>query len=191
MCEFSGKLVAWLDRELPAGKASEVAQHLRECGDCRTELAMYEHTSAAFDTYLDAVVARNVRHVLPRWWVPAVGAVAAVIAAVVVLAFWSPRSAQQPAVPLPLSVAAVVPPVQSASAPLSVAGNRIPRKRVVSTGPASAQDESTFLPAEPVVRITIPAEEIFPPGAVPAGVSINADLTIGPDGSVQWILLRP
>ena len=33
MCEFSGKLIAWLDRELPASEAADVERHVRiVCG---------------------------------------------------------------------------------------------------------------------------------------------------------------
>ena len=62
------------------------------------------------------------------------------------------------------------------------------------TGQASASAQSydaSGFPAEPAVEITIPADAIFPPGAVPEGVSFAADVTIAPDGSAQQIRLRP
>jgi hypothetical protein len=40
------------------------------------------------------------------------------------------------------------------------------------------------------VEIAIPADAIFPPGAVPEGFSFAADVTIAPDGSAQQIGLR-
>ena len=30
MCDFSGKLIAWLDRELPASEAADVERHVRD-----------------------------------------------------------------------------------------------------------------------------------------------------------------
>ena len=36
MCDFSGKLVAWLDRELPAEEAADVERHLEACTECRS-----------------------------------------------------------------------------------------------------------------------------------------------------------
>jgi hypothetical protein len=51
--------------------------------------------------------------------------------------------------------------------------------------------ESDWSPSTPAIRIAIPINEIFPPGAVPDGVSFSADLTIAPDGSAQWLRLWP
>jgi hypothetical protein len=48
-----------------------------------------------------------------------------------------------------------------------------------------------WIPVESVIEIVIPAEAVFPPGAVPEGVSFNADLTIGADGSARGLWLRP
>jgi hypothetical protein len=39
--------------------------------------------------------------------------------------------------------------------------------------------------------MAIPADAVFPPGAVPEGVSFTADVSIGPDGSAQQIRFRP
>ena len=48
-----------------------------------------------------------------------------------------------------------------------------------------------LLPAEPAIEIVIPAEAVFPPGAIPEGVSFNANLTIGADGFAQRLRLWP
>jgi hypothetical protein len=54
------------------------------------------------------------------------------------------------------------------------------------------QNEDTNLPvSEPAVEIAIPADAIFPPGAVPEGVGFTADVTIAPDGSARQVRLRP
>jgi hypothetical protein len=40
------------------------------------------------------------------------------------------------------------------------------------------------------IQIAIPAEAMFPPGAMPAGINFVADMRIALDGSVQQIRLR-
>jgi len=44
---------------------------------------------------------------------------------------------------------------------------------------------------EPSVQIAIAAAAMFPPGAVPEGVSFVADLSIGADGSARQVRLQP
>jgi hypothetical protein len=41
------------------------------------------------------------------------------------------------------------------------------------------------------VQIAIPAEAMFPPGAMPEGMSFIAEVSIGADGSVERLRLRP
>jgi hypothetical protein len=43
---------------------------------------------------------------------------------------------------------------------------------------------------ETAVQIAIPADAMFPPGAVPNGMNWNAELIIAPDGSVKQVRLR-
>jgi hypothetical protein len=42
-----------------------------------------------------------------------------------------------------------------------------------------------------MIQIAIPADEMFPPGAVPEGMHFVADLTIAADGSAERLRLRP
>ena len=44
--------------------------------------------------------------------------------------------------------------------------------------------------ADPAIQIAIPADSMFPPGAVPEGVNFVASLSLA-DGSVQAIRLQP
>jgi len=44
---------------------------------------------------------------------------------------------------------------------------------------------------ESVIQIAIPADEMFPPGAVPEGMQFAADLTIAADGSAKRLRLQP
>jgi hypothetical protein len=42
-----------------------------------------------------------------------------------------------------------------------------------------------------MIQIAFPADEMFPPGAVPEGMHFVADVTISPDGSAERLRLRP
>jgi hypothetical protein len=42
-----------------------------------------------------------------------------------------------------------------------------------------------------MIQIAIPADEMFPPGAVPEGMHFVADVTIAADGSAEQLRLRP
>jgi hypothetical protein len=51
------------------------------------------------------------------------------------------------------------------------------------------QGLSPFL-AEPAIEIAIPADAMFPPGAVPTGMSFMAELTIAADGTALQLGLH-
>jgi hypothetical protein len=58
--------------------------------------------------------------------------------------------------------------------------------------PVQVQSKNVnWVPSEPAIEIVVPAESMFPPGAVPEGFAFTADLSIAPDGSAQQIRLRP
>jgi anti-sigma factor RsiW len=205
MCDFSGKLMAWHDGELSAGDAAEVERHLQICEQCRGQVEAYRQLSGAFDGYCDAyceaVTATRSRRKLSRRGLTVAGAAAAVVAALFLLA---PRARLQllPArVPAPETMAALptqpTPPAQTAQTattpikPVSRIERSEGRKQIGGVAPQPQDQDSNGLPAEPAVEIAIPADAIFPPGAVPEGVSFTADVTIAPDGSAQQIRLRP
>ncbi len=54
MCDFSGKLIAWLDRELPAEEAAEVERHLQGCSGCRSDVDAFKRVSIEFDASAEA-----------------------------------------------------------------------------------------------------------------------------------------
>lgn len=58
MCEFEGKLLAWLDKELPSPDAIAVEQHVRECAECRFRSDAYQRVSTAFAAYREAASVR-------------------------------------------------------------------------------------------------------------------------------------
>ena len=46
-------------------------------------------------------------------------------------------------------------------------------------------------PNQAPVYIAIPADALFPPGALPEGVAFVADVNLRPDGSAQRLQLQP
>jgi hypothetical protein len=75
----------------------------------------------------------------------------------------------------------------------SAAAEPEPKKSpvVVQAAPPVRDEVTDILAEEPVIRIAIPADEMFPPGAVPEGIRFAADLTIAADGSAGRLRLRP
>jgi anti-sigma factor RsiW len=183
MCDLSGRLIAWLDRELREDEAADVERHLRACAECRSQVAAFEQVSGTFDAYCDAVIASNVRRRLPRW-VPVWSGAAAAVAAALLLAF--PRAPVEPFVRHPAVIA--VPPAifrETAPPPTKTVRRRHATPRVQS------QNANVLPAAGPAIQIAIPAEGMFPPGAVPDGISFTADLSIAADGSAQRLRLQP
>jgi len=206
MCNFTGKLTAWLDGELAVNEAADVEQHLQLCAECRSSVEARRQVSSAFDAYCDAyreaAKAPRPGRNLPRR-VPVVSGVAAVAAALAALFLLAPRAHVQlspAATPVPIAGTAVdsqpIPAVRAAQPSPSI--RAIPRiepgKRLGQMRHAASQpqgEEINRLPLGPAVEIAIPADAIFPPGSIPEGVGFTADVTIAPDGSAQQIRLRP
>jgi anti-sigma factor RsiW len=179
MSEHPANLIAWLDCELPDAEAADMRRHLKGCASCRNRLRAYTEVSRAFDAFCDATATSRARRRLPRW--AAVSSAAA--AAALLLAFPRARVELPPAnVPSATAPAAVV--LELPPAPATA----VHRRHLVA--PPQNQ-EAGWLPAEPAIQIAIPAEAIFPPGAIPDGVSFIADVSIAADGSAQRLRLRP
>lgn len=195
MCEFSGKLIAWFDRELPAGEAADVERHVRVCTECRSQLGAYERVSDAFEAYCDAAMTSKIRR-RPTRWVLAVSGAAAVAAAFFLALpharLQPPRAPAQAAAASQLLFLETERP-RAVPAKSAVLIEKVHRQQLVAPAPPQEvmRQNATWLPAEPAIQIAIPAEAMFPPGAVPEGVSFTADLTIAADGSAQRLRLRP
>jgi anti-sigma factor RsiW len=181
MCDGQGKLMAWLDDELPQEEAAEVAGHVEGCAECRSEREAYERVSKTFDAYCEAVMTAKTHHGIPRWVPALAGAVAAV--AVLFLSFArarvEPRAMASP-------VVAAIPKVLDATP--------APSKKVHRPHPAVARVQeqiNSWRPAESAVEIAIPAEAMFAPGAMPEGMNFIAEVSIGSDGAVKRLRLRP
>ena len=187
MCDFSGKLVAWMDRELPDEEAAEVERHVRDCSECRGCVDAYEQVSREFAAYCDAAgTSTKTRRLLPNWVPVLSGAAAAVVLLVV---FVLQTAVFGPAPVKPVSVAARVADASQAAIRETAARpvEKVHRRHLI--GPTKIP-RTTWISAEPAIQISIPAEAMFPPGAVPEGTTFIADVRMGADGSVQGLQLR-
>jgi anti-sigma factor RsiW len=206
MCDFTEKLMAWVDKELSDNDAAAVERHLQGCPECRDRVEAYRQASGAFDrycdAYCDAVIASKPGRKLTRRVLTISGGVAAA-AAVSMFFFVAARWRAQPAAPGAAPTPTVIevaktlsptPPAQPAPAATKPASRIQHRKGAEQIKQAVTQrqsEETSWLASEPAVEIAIPADAIFPPGAVPEGVGFTADVTIAPDGSAQQVRLRP
>src|SRR5215471_2210715 len=86
MCDHSGRLMAWLDRELGNDQMVELERSIGACSECRSRLESYKQASANLDAYCDAVLSANTQQKrLPRWAPVLTTAAAAAITATLVL----------------------------------------------------------------------------------------------------------
>jgi anti-sigma factor RsiW len=198
MCDFSGKLIAWLDHELPAEETAAVERHLEACSVCRCRVDAYKRASSEFDAYCEEAIAPNARRGMPRW-VPVVSAAGAVGVLMLLFLILPRTPGKSPALHAPEAAAAASPAVVGKGLPAPVRSvHRVHRQHAVAPvqnqneNSALAQNQNAYsLPDEPVIQIAIPAEEMFPPGAVPEGMHFVADVTIAADGSAERLRLRP
>ncbi len=213
MCEFSQRLIAWLDHELPVEEALKVELHLDACAECGRDLRTYEQLSSTIDAYCDAAMESGAPRSEPRWK-PALlgaGAVAAVLALVLVspqgrvrkspanatLAA-APASASRVAAEVRVPLNSAIPSAARSSFRTSVESTGLPKQENLSS--ITAREKTAFSAAalgadwrspEPAIQITIPADAVLPPGAAPEGVSFVAEVSIAPDGSAQQIVVQP
>jgi len=191
MCDFPGRLVAWLDGEMPEGEAAEVQRHVQSCVECRSRIDAYERVSKGVNAYCDEAVATKVHRGAVRWEL--VLSAAAVVGIALLMAF--PRArvertlAQQPVAAAPAlhDVAAVGSgdePLETAPAP----EQKIHRRRAAVPAPIQ---NTNWVATAPAIQIAIPADAMFPPGAVPDGINFVAEVSIAPDGSAQGLRLQP
>lgn len=185
MCDVRGKLIGWIDRELPADQAGEVERHVEKCEECRRWIATYGQVGEEFNAYCDAMMAAKAPRRVPRW-VPVLAS-ALVAASVMLVAFLRTRVEPPPI---------VAPTVASASVPNVVtplAAKPAPRKATTRRHHAAprVRERATEVQAmDTAIEIAIPAEAMFPPGAVPNGINFIGELRIAPDGSVKQVRLR-
>jgi hypothetical protein len=181
MCDFSGRLVAWMDRELPDNEAADVERHVRDCSECRGRVDAYEQVSRAFVAYCDAATGEKTRRRLKRL----VPALASAAAAAVLFMVFQPKAVKQ--TPVRPRVAEAAPAVVVETETATKLVKKVHRRHV--TVPMKTPNAS-WASAEPSIQIAIPVEAMFPPGAVPEGITFIADLSMAADGSVQGLRLR-
>jgi hypothetical protein len=186
MCELSGKLMAWLDHELQNDEMGQVQQHIQACALCQSQLGAFQQASSAFSAYRDAVLASKSVPRLPRY-VPALSVATALATAAALFLFFH-HTRVEPLLAPPSSAQAAPPAALLGKASVPAPSKTIHRRRASS--PALTQGV-TLPPAEPAIQISFPVESMFPPGAVPEGISFTADVSIAADGSPQQIQLRP
>jgi anti-sigma factor RsiW len=199
MCDRSGKLIAWLDGELPPQEAAEIAGHVRGCEACRSEVETCKRLSRAINAYAESVF--EVRSPHPSLPVKDLRVAIAGIALVLfALALVVPRAGklQPPEVADLVAAPAPVPRARadvsrvsgesSVPGPVENIAARVPRKRTI---PRERKQVAIVQPPAPEVQVWIPADALFPPGAVPEGVSFVADVSFAADGSAQEVFVRP
>jgi anti-sigma factor RsiW len=213
MCDFSKKLVAWMDGELPQNESETVARHVESCPECRDCVASFEQASNSFDTYCEmafeqveahpfAVSASNPKlqnAKLPGRKTVLWGA-GAVAAAVIAMLIVPPRRqmVQAPSVlPVQSASARAVEKTDSPEAanpgasPIAVERHNRPHSRLQKSRaaksitspqrPRVAESQGIAFAAGPPIEISVPAEDMFPPGAVPDGISYTAVVTFAAD----------
>lgn len=160
MCEYSGRLIAWLDGELPDQEATNVEWHVRQCAECRNAASTYEEVGDAFFAAFEAGIGVQARHTSWRW--PAVSGAVAVAASIVALIFLTQPAAEK------LSFHPPSPP----PAPIAAVHARAHRPHRATQTPLHRQ----WIASEPSIQVALPADALFPPGAVPQGFSFIADV---------------
>ena len=188
MCKYSTKLIAWIDRELEPEEMAGLEQHLAICDECRVNIAKYERVSQICDDYCHAVMtAAQDRG--QRRWLPILSAAAAILFLVATAAVVL-RIRVQPLSPSP---AAVVRPAPSplVSEPATAPGNVMHPRRARPKPVRAEAGNGPTLPPQPAIEVAIPADSMYPPGAVPEGVNFVADVNFAPDGSARQMRLRP
>jgi hypothetical protein len=164
MCEYSGRLVAWMDGELPGGEGAKVELHVRQCAECRQNVNAYAEVGRSFAACYEAAMVAQPRRTTPRWVLGALAAAAAIMVAILLA---HPRAEQ-------LSV--FVPPPPHAPA-MAFEKPPEPMARVRSL-PRETHTPvvQPWIAVEPSLEVAFPADALFPPGAVPEGFSFIADV---------------
>ena len=208
MCDFSQRLIAWLDNELSPQEAASFERHIPVCSECQSQAGLYRQLNETIDAYCQAaIVSGPVRHSNKRVWRPVLAGTAASAAAAAALLFFLFKPGERPpqippaatSVRSTASITAAPPPIASRKTPLvpaprQKASHRI-KNREQSRGPAfqnpAPAHNETWLPNQAPVYIAIPADALFPPGALPEGVGFIADVNWRMDGSAQRLQLQP
>jgi len=196
MCELRDKIMAWLDGEIPGGEATEIERHIHRCEECKQRMASYKEISAAIVSHCESRFISRVRPPLRLRSKP-VFAFAAAAALVLVLARHAGHERRPSQLQVNEVVQSAVPGIAGKSlvAPDGSSSKPVHRQGSIRVSarpePQRYARKGNSVSGESVVQITIPAESMFAPGAVPQGASFSAELILAPDGSAQSIRLHP
>src|SRR5258708_25803859 len=168
-----------MDRELPDNEAADVERHVRDCSECREHVDVYEEVSHAFVAYCDAALGARIRRKLP-YWLPVLSSAAA--AALLLLVF-QPASVKP--IPVRPRVADSSPAAAIGTTPRPV--KKVHRRHTIGT---MKTPNANWVSFEPAIQIAIPVEAMFPPGAVPQGITFLANLSIAADDAVPALRLH-
>jgi hypothetical protein len=174
MCEYSGRLIAWMDRELPDEEATNVAWHLGQCAECRQAVRANEEISGAFLACYEAHCVPKAATHPPRanasvWMMGGLAAAALLVALLLVQPRTERLSIGVPSPPHAPQIAFERPP-----APARIV--RVNSMRRPAPAPVESPVRPRWIAVEPSVEVALPAEALFPPGAVPPGFSFIADV---------------
>ena len=185
MCEFEPKLIAWIDGELDENTTLEMQRHVQVCNVCSDKAAEFREVSKAFAAFCTATPIQRNRSRL-RW----MATTAAVLAAAAALILWMlPRPAGQ--LPLTPPKPAAPPAIAFQTFPASLPE---PVRTIHHHNRVSARAEippPAVWTSEPSIEIAIPGDAMFAPGAVPAGFSFAADMSLAGDGSPRALRVHP
>jgi hypothetical protein len=171
MCEYSGRLVAWLDnelpdQELPDQEATNVEWHVRHCAECRKAVRAYQEVSGAFLVCYEAAIVARPRS---RMTLRIAGSVAAAVAILALVLLAQQPRLERLSVRLPSPAHAPAMAFEKSAPPA-------PAVAVRQQPAAPAPIHSQWMAEEPVVEVALPADGLFPPGAVPQGFSFIAEV---------------
>ena len=192
MCNYSGQLIAWMDDELTAHESAAVDRHLLSCGECQSRVKAYENISHLLTAYTHAASTEAPPRRTQPHWLPALAAAALVATVLFII-----HNASNKQTPVAVRTVAVtpLPAVETARvrSPVEIRGSRIKattsqKPRHAHSGTADDGSAATF--ADSSIQITIPADAMFPPGAIPEGVTFVANVSMASDGYVQNLRLQ-
>jgi hypothetical protein len=189
MCNFPGKLIAWLDRELPEAEAADVEGHVKDCAECHAQISRYEQTGQLFDAYCAALLESKSRRRIPGW-VPLVAGAAAVATLGLLLGF-VPGPAEKLPTRTPMAITPAPAVFKTALDLTQVKQHRSGVAAVQAAERRPQQRDEQWIASEPAIQIAIPGDAMFPPGALPEGISFVAELIVAADGSPERIHLQP
>jgi hypothetical protein len=164
MCDYSGRLIAWMDGEALGEEAANIEWHVRQCAKCRQAVNRYAEVSGAFVACYEAAMAAQPRPKTSLW---ALGGMAAAVAIVAAILLAQPQAERFPVI-VPVSPHPPATAFERPPAPIVRVRSRRSRSRAPVRPP--------WIAAEPSVEVALPADALFPPGAVPPGFSFIADV---------------